>query len=165
MGILTDTKTNHRRNIRALKRAGAGMRAATVITDKRIMVRRPMVSSTMTTLTKQSTTMMKINMMILRTMVKAIPISTKRTLILEIKVLRITQLKGTDLGKTTMIESNRKEVEDMMEEIEEVDRLEEGAEVIREVGVVAMIVTLEVVEEATMEAMLSTMIEKSKKKM
>ena len=124
-----------------------------------------MVSSTMTTLTKQSTTMTKINMMILRTMVKAIPISTKRTHTLEKRVLKITLQKGTDLGKTTMIESNRKEVEDMTEEIEEVDRLEEGAEVIREVEVVAMIVTLEVVEEATMGAMLSTMIEKSKKKM
>jgi hypothetical protein len=114
---LTDTKTNHLPNIRANKKEGVGMMVATKITDKRIMDR-TMAPNTMTTLTKLSTTMMKIKMMILRMMVKGIPISTKRTLILEIKVLKkITQLKGIDLEMKTMIESNRKEVEDMMEKI------------------------------------------------
>ena len=136
-----------------------------MITDKRIMARRAMVRSTMTTLTRQSTTMTKIRMMIQRTMVKAIAISTERTIILEMRAQKITQLKGTELEMATMIESKRKEAEGMTEEIEEADRLEEGAEEIKEVEAVAKIVISKVVEGATMVAMPSTTTVKSKKKM
>ena len=162
MVILIDTKTNQLLNIKPIKMKGVGTTVATTIMEKRIM-ERAMGPNTMTTLTKLSTMMMKIFSMILRMMVKATPISTRLTLILEIEVQRqIIRLKNIDPRVTTMIEVNRKEdaedmkkedAEDMKKEEEEAEELEVGAEEIKEAVAEAMIVISEVEEEETIKSM------------
>ena len=162
MEILTDTKANPPRSIKAIKIRDVGTRVVTMITDVKIMEGPPMAPSTMTTPTKQSTTMTKIKMMTQRTMVTAIPISTGQTTRRETGVQRTTLLKGTELEKRTTSESIQKEDEVMMEEIEVASLLEAGAEEINEAVVAAMIAISEVEEGATMEVMLTTTIEMTK---